>query len=362
MKTHISQCISLSGRTFPFTVLRTYSSCSTALRQELTSRRLPWTYDYLHPQPSHLLDLSLLDLVPSPGQLPIDYATLPSIERPVPMKPGHHLVYFPPQVTLSQLLPDGTDTLHYPGEPFNKRLWVGGRVRFPIPRIPRLDGSRAVCIETIRDVSVKGPNDQEKIFVNIERRVGTVEEGESESDIKQRIYRQDESDIGQSSVIENRTLVFMREKAPEQLQIDKQNWGSNRRRIKAPLNPEFRHTMKPTKALLFRFSALTFNAHSIHLEETYTRNIEGHPNLLVHGPLTLTLLLTVLQTQLMKSGRDICEIEYRNIAPLFVDEDLTICGKPKSGNETGTWDVWIESPNGGLAVKGVVQTCLRKNS
>lgn len=125
---------------------------------------------------------------------------------------------------------------------------------------------------------------------------------------------------------------------------------------KAPSDAEFRHKIKPTKDLLFRFSALTFNAHSIHLDTSYTQNVEGYPALLVHGPLTLTLLLTVLQSYLVESNRAIREIEYRNLCPLYVDEDLTICGKPRADKGSGAWDIWIEGHNGGLAVRGTVKT------
>lgn len=109
----------------------------------------------------------------------------------------------------------------------------------------------------------------------------------------------------------------------------------------------------PTKSLLFRFSALTFNAHSIHLDKGYTQNQEGYRNLLVHGPLTLTLLLRVLQHHLNPLNLGVGQVEYRNLAPLYVEEELTICGKPKSGS--GAWDVWIEGPDGGLAVRGTAR-------
>lgn len=123
----------------------------------------------------------------------------------------------------------------------------------------------------------------------------------------------------------------------------------------APSGASFRHSILPTKSLLFRFSALTFNAHSIHLDKNYTQNQEGYRNLLVHGPLTLTLLLSVLQHHLDGLGLQVDHIEYKNLAPLFVEEQLTVCGKPK--NENGTWDVWIEGPDGGLAVRGTVEIC-----
>lgn len=124
---------------------------------------------------------------------------------------------------------------------------------------------------------------------------------------------------------------------------------------KAPQDPEIRYTITPTKALLFRFSALTFNAHRIHLDEAYTREVEGHPGLLFHGPLSLTLLLRVLSSHLERIGRRIQRIEYRNIAPLFVEQELSICAKVKEPADS-TWEAWIEGPHGGLSVRGTVWT------
>ncbi|KAJ5474839.1 hypothetical protein N7475_004405 [Penicillium sp. IBT 31633x] len=356
---------------------RTYSSLSERLHHELTTRKLPLTYDYLHPQPSHLLNLTLRDLLPQP-QISSDYATLPSIQNPSPLPVGHHLIYFPPQVTLSQLLPDCTDTLHTPGEPFNRRLWAGGNLRFPSSS-PPLDGSRAVCIESIRNVTVKGREGDEKVIVTIERRVGNVSEQETAEQTWDRLWKENEADAGESSVIENRDLIFMRLKTGAQIEADKARFGKPGRIVKrghilpflehdvrcandpganeAPSDATFRHSLIPTKALLFRFSALTFNAHSIHLDKGYTQNQEGYRNLLVHGPLTLTLLLSVLQQQLSRLNLHISEIEYKNLAPLFVDEELVICGKPKDGS--GAWDVWIEGPDGGLAVRSTARTTLQ---
>ena len=41
--------------------------------------------------------------------------------------------------------------------------------------------------------------------------------------------------------------------------------------------------------LLFRFSALTYNAHRIHYDRDYAR-AEGYPGLVVHGPLQALLM------------------------------------------------------------------------
>ncbi|BDD61965.1 hypothetical protein MAP00_006973 [Monascus purpureus] len=336
-----------------------HASLSEKLLQKLKSRRIPLFYDYLHPQPSHLLNLSLIDLFSGtwfPQCETSLVGILPSVTSPPRLAAGHHLVYFPPQVTLSQLLPDGTDILHSPGHPFSRRLWAGGRIKFAATGNLLLDGSRAVCIETIRNVSTKGKEGEEKVFVGIERRIGTVHEGEKESDVRKRIWKEDEEDFGQASIIENRNLVFMREKSQEQVKYDKERFSDSSRVVKPPGKPEFRHSMKPTKALLFRFSALTFNAHSIHLDKAYTQDVEGYRDLLVHGPLSLTLLLTTAQAYLAKLKLTIRDIEYRNLTPIYVGEELGICGKPKNGKIPGAWDVWIENREGGLAVRGTIHT------
>ncbi|KAE8348942.1 hypothetical protein BDV28DRAFT_142338 [Aspergillus coremiiformis] len=338
------------GRTID--LRRTYSSIRKRLHDELTSRKLPLNFDYLHPQPSHLLGLTLADLLPgslSPSHI---HTTLPSVNRASHMPAGHHLVYFPPQVTLSQLLPDGTDVLHSPGEPFERRLWAGGRVRFAGTRDLVLNGARAVCIETIRDVIVKGCEGAEKVIVKIERRIAAVQEDEDEISIRERLWKETDDETGHASIIENRDLVFMRRRTQEELSQDKMNFHNNQRFIKSPLDPEFRYIIEPTKSLLFRFSALTFNAHSIHLDKAYTQNVEGYRNILVHGPLTLTLLLTVLEAHLIKSNRAVSELYYRNLAPLYVGEPLTVCGKPRIGKDDAVWDVWIGGKSGGLAVRG----------
>ncbi|KAF7630046.1 hypothetical protein AFLA_010677 [Aspergillus flavus NRRL3357] len=221
-----------------------------------------------------------------------------------------------------------------PGGPFERRLWAGGSVRFPVTGGLILNGARAVCIETIRDVIVKGRQGAEKVIVKIERRMGVVREGEEEGSIRERIWKETEDENGHATIIENRNLAFMRKKTQDELNFDRMDFDNCQRVIKPPPSPEYRLKIKPTRSLLFRFSALTFNAHSIHLDEAYTQNVEAH---------------------LARSDHTIREFDYRNVAPLYVDEPLTICGKPKSGKEN-VWDVWIEGKNGGLAVRGTAFT------
>ena len=66
--------------------------------------------------------------------------------------------------------------------------------------------------------------------------------------------------------------------------------------------------------LLFRFSALTFNAHRIHYDRDYATQVEGYPGLVVHGPLTALLLLELVRHH---SDRPVAGYSFRARAPLF---------------------------------------------
>ncbi|KAF7554651.1 hypothetical protein G7046_g6756 [Stylonectria norvegica] len=118
--------------------------------------------------------------------------------------------------------------------------------------------------------------------------------------------------------------------------------------IKYPHAPTHRTTLTPSQTHLFHFSALTFNAHAIHLDPLYARHVDGHRGLLVHGPLTLALMLRVLAAHIGDQV-DVKKIVYRNHAPLYVDEPLTVCLRQGQGRK---WEVWVEGPEGGLAVRG----------
>ncbi len=80
----------------------------------------------------------------------------------------------------------------------------------------------------------------------------------------------------------------------------------------------------PDSRLLFRFSALTFNAHRIHYDRDYALHEEGYPGLVVHGPLTAMLLMQLAEraeqqradTQGERAGR-VSSFNFRGIAPLF---------------------------------------------
>ncbi|KAH0373217.1 phytanoyl-CoA dioxygenase family protein, partial [Aureobasidium melanogenum] len=297
--------------------------------------------------------------------------TPPAPNQPLPMPIPHHLLYFEPTKPPSDLLPDGTNPDHSPGEPFVRRMWAGGSVLFDSKKPLLMDNSRAVCLESIRDIAVKGKPGDEKVFVGIERRIAALNKDEEkamadangqldktlalEENIRQRLWMPSDVEFGPANIIERRNIVFMRERTPEQAKEAVTAAKKPGKMLKPQHEPDFHHTLRPDAQLLFRYSALTFNAHSIHLDPQYCQTVEGHKHLLVHGPLSFTLMLTILQKQLAKEGgrEQIKSVEYKNLAPLYAYDPLKICGRKADDLK---YEVWAETPEGGIAVKGTVKT------
>jgi 3-methylfumaryl-CoA hydratase len=72
---------------------------------------------------------------------------------------------------------------------------------------------------------------------------------------------------------------------------------------------------------LFRFSALTYNAHRIHYDRDYAREAEGYPGLLAHGPLQALAMAEAARAR--GCGGDQA-FEYRLTSPLFDDQGMTV--------------------------------------
>ena len=87
---------------------------------------------------------------------------------------------------------------------------------------------------------------------------------------------------------------------------------------------EWHETVTPTAPLLFRYSALMFNAHRIHYDAAYATEEELYPALVVHGPLTASLLLKLCADNL--GHNKLKSFNYRAIAPLFVDQPVYLSG------------------------------------
>lgn len=72
-------------------------------------------------------------------------------------------------------------------------------------------------------------------------------------------------------------------------------------------------------ALLFRYSAITFNAHRIHYDLAYAQEAEHYPGLVVHGPLQANLLMAEATAW---KGRRPDRFSFRGVHPMFHDSDL----------------------------------------
>lgn len=79
-------------------------------------------------------------------------------------------------------------------------------------------------------------------------------------------------------------------------------------------------------ALVFRFSALTYNTHRIHYDEPYATGVEGYPGLVVHGPLLALLALEVPR----RAGRTVASFAYRLARPVFAGQRV-VAGEGPDG-------------------------------
>lgn len=395
--------------------------------REMLSRPHKHIWDVMSPTNSHLLNVALADFLPSscqpahfvkagvvhPAGRSYDQADLRNAQgkaataqnkaAELNLPEGHHLVYFPPQIRASDLLPDGTDPYQSPGAPFVRRMWAGGSIDFGSNL--SLDSSPALCVESISKVNLRGPPGEDKMFVEVLRRYMDEIQFKRELQVP---GMPDLVDGPWKGPVEKRTLVFLRRRDAEKIDPSKLEASSGQNRVVkgrrmvimtagklvsdcvklfshhimevlsksrltcglATKTADFSITLVPTRMLLFQFSALTHNAHSIHLNQEYCREVEGHRNLLVHGPLSLTLMLSVLRSQLDQDTVIRC-IDYRNLAPLYVDEPMNVCVRKKdvgkkddhdeSSSDAQEWDVWVENKDGSLSIKGTAMTSPRRH-
>jgi 3-methylfumaryl-CoA hydratase len=104
---------------------------------------------------------------------------------------------------------------------------------------------------------------------------------------------------------------------------------------------QWHRSLTPNPAMLFRYSALTFNSHRIHYDAPYAREEEGYPDLVVHGPLTATLLMDLAQRELGLNA--ITRFHMRAMSPAFVNQILHLVGREDG---EGGWQLAALGPDG----------------
>jgi len=85
-------------------------------------------------------------------------------------------------------------------------------------------------------------------------------------------------------------------------------------------NGETTEVWTPSSVELFRFSAVTFNAHRIHYDLPYAADIEGYPGLVVHGPLTACRLCHFAA----RVAGPLTAFQFRGEAPLFAGQPVRL--------------------------------------
>jgi len=186
----------------------------------------------------------------------LDHQTPPWIENELP--PLSHWLYFLGHARQSELGEDGHPRRggFLPPVELRRRMWAGGRIEF---HGAIAVGAKIERRSTIKDVSAKTGASGEMIFVTVGHE----------------IFSEDNL-----AIREEQDIVF-------------------RDMPKASLPPGTADTrvsrqtrrIAPDPTLLFRFSALTFNAHRIHYDRDYARDAESYPGLVVQGPLIAMLLM-----------------------------------------------------------------------
>lgn len=223
-----------------------------------------------------------------------------------------HWLYTLERPREEDLGPDGhpiRNTILTPPGQGRRRMWAGGQVRY----LERLRvGREAKRISKVESVSEKEGRTGRLTFVAVRHQV--EQDGRLVVDERQDIvYR---GMLGTTRGDEH----------PETAEV-------------AKLGPDD-WFIEITPSLLFRYSALTYNAHRIHYDRTYATSVEGYPNVVTHGPLqAVAMVESARRSGLVAPGPH--TFDYRLIAPLYAHEGLVVSAHATEDTVTTTAaDVW----------------------
>lgn len=261
----------------------------------------------LHAQPANLLRLAL-------GR------PEPELRDGDPLPPGWLSLYFLPRFAAAELRPDGSprDTGVVPPMPLPRRMFAGERVRLHRPL--RL-GEHVRRELELADLTTKTGGTGTLVFATVVSRIFGAD-GLAVEDERRTVFREE-------------VRPGERNQAP--------------RREPAPADVAWRRTVAPDPVLLFRYSALTFNSHRIHYDRPWATETEGYPGLVVHGPLTTTLLVDFARDH--AGGRPIVAYATQARAPLFDTAPFELRGRPTpKGSEC-----WAVTPEGTVAMSAEIE-------
>lgn len=117
------------------------------------------------------------------------------------------------------------------------------------------------------------------------------------------------------------------------------SWSSLEVGVEVPLA---RRTYEPLE--LFLFSAAGWHPHRIHYDQVYATEVEGHPAVVVHGPLQAVHVLDALLDALDVPVA-VRSLTYRHTALLTVGEEAVVKMRAESVDDRGasaTFEGWME--------------------
>jgi 3-methylfumaryl-CoA hydratase len=242
---------------------------------------------------------------------PLSLATLPLLG---------HWVYFQDSAPQGALSIDGHPMRggFMPPVDLPRRMWAGGRLEFV--RSPQL-GAWVDKRSTIIDVAAREGRSGRLLFVTVQH---ILSDGEG-------LLLKEEQDI------------VYRGAAPP---------GAAGAADLAPTPAPalaaggWRQSVRPETTLLFRYSALTFNAHRIHYDRDYAVTAEGYQGLVVQGPLLATLLLDSLVR--VRPDFAVHRFNFRALRPVFDTADFAIAGALEADGRTAT--LQVIGPDGALCM------------
>lgn len=182
-----------------------------------------------------------------------------------------------------------------PPIPLPRRMWVGSRIT--IAR-PVTIGETIRRVSTLTDIREKTGRQGRLAFVTLTHQV-TGNAGADLTEAQTIVYREDAT-------------------APATDTASAPGPGPG-------FAPAFSRMVTPDPLLLFQYSAVTYNTHRIHYDAPYVTAAEGYPALLVHGPLTATLLMDLLERSF--PDRPVAELEVTALRPLFVGTPIRLAGR-----------------------------------
>ena len=226
-----------------------------------------------------------------------------------------HWLYFLPQAPQGEIGEDGHPKRggFLPPVPLPRRMWAGGRLR--IDHVLSV-GEEIVRKSTITRVDAKQGRSGALVFVTVQHEISNA----------------------QGVAISEEHDIVYRDNAPP--------GSAPPAAAMAATDEAFSRAVVPDPVLLFRYSALTFNAHRIHYDRTYATQVEGYPGLIVHGPLIATLLVDLVRREV--PGAHIRGFTFKAASPLFDTHPFTVCGKRESD---GSVALWARDHQGHLAMQ-----------